>query len=672
VTRPESSGTPSGRRTTALASALAAACVALGLAGVVLHLIPGELPAGDYGAWWLTNSVAAVVIALPGALVAARRPRNPLGWLLLGLAFAHGVTVVSREYSLHALVRHSGLPFGQAALWLSGWTWIDFPFFLPLFFLFPDGRLPSRRWAPVAAVGMAVALVTTVWLATFPGPMLESGSQTILNPLPWHGLARLYENRDTKVLWFLLATLGVGILAMLMRARAVVGPARRRIVLVALAAAVLAGEVGHEDLVSYSGEEYVAAGVVILFASAVAFAILRYGLYEIDFVVSRTVVYGGLTIILGSSYVGLVALAGTFIHGRALGSLPAAVVVALLFAPVRMRLQRASDRLLFGERDDPYLVISSLGELDASDSPDALAALAHTVAGMLKLPYVAIELEGDQGYELVAECGRLDGDPLVLPLIHGGEVTGRLTLGTRTRADRFTAKELQLFADIARHVAVTAHSVQLTEELQRSREQLVAAREEERRRLRGDLHDGLGPTLAGISLQISSARVLLSRDPIAADRLLGRLVNETQGAIADIRRLIYALRPPALDELGLVPALRMQGERFPGLDVLVRPDELESLPAAVEVAAYRIATEALTNVARHAGATRCTITMSVNGHFDLEICDDGKGLAAGWHAGVGISSIRERAAELGGTCTVAGNPNGGTRIFTRLPLPAAD
>lgn len=369
---------------------------------------------------------------------------------------------------------------------------------------------------------------------------------------------------------------------------------------------------------------------------------------------------------------GLVALAGTVIHSRALGSVPAAVVVALLFAPARARLQRASDRLLFGERDDPYAVISSLGErLDASDPTRVLPALADTVAQMLKLSYVAIELEGDRGRELVAERGRLRGEPVILPLAYGGHKVGRLVLGPRTPGEPFTAGELRLFADIARQVAVAAYAVRLTDDLQRSREQLVAAREEERRRLRRDLHDGLGPTLAGISLQVASARVLLARDNAAADRLLAQLVDETQAAIADIRRLVDGLRPPALDELGLVPALRMQAERFPGLEVLVQaPEEIESLPAAVEVAAYRIATEALTNVSRHAAAKRCTITIGVDGHLELEVCDDGTGMAVGWRPGVGVASIRERAAELGGSCIVADIDGGGTRVLARLPLPA--
>jgi signal transduction histidine kinase len=229
-----------------------------------------------------------------------------------------------------------------------------------------------------------------------------------------------------------------------------------------------------------------------------------------------------------------------------------------------------------------------------------------------------------------------------------------------------------LFEDVARQVGVAAHAVRLTGDLRTSRRQLVTAREEERRRIRRDLHDGLGPTLAGMSLQLGSARTLLGRDAGAADRLLERLVEETQAALADVRRLVYDLRPPALDELGLVPALRQQAQRFPGLEVVVdAPEPVGPLPAAVEVAAYRIATEALTNVSRHAAARACTITIAVNGALELEVCDDGRGMPAGWRAGIGVTSILERAAELGGSCELHAGDGGGTRVHARLPLPGS-
>jgi two-component system NarL family sensor kinase len=657
------------RRAAAGAHALVAACFGLALTGLVLHLLPGRVDAGDFGAWWITDVIGAMAVALPAGLVAARRPSNPLGWLLLGLALASGVTVASREYALHALAPGSGLPGGTGALWVSTWTYADFPFLVALVFLFPEGRLLSRRWVPAFAIGLGAAALAVVWLAVEPGPMLPSGRP--LNPLPWPWLYDLIARLGQTILVVNLAAVAVGLVTMLLRARSVTGTARRQIVLVAIATLILVSEIGHEDFAYYAGAVYVGAAVTVLFVVCMAVAILHYRLYEIDLVVSRTLVYGGLTIVLGAAYVGIVVLADTVTPDRIAGSVPAAVVVALLFAPVRERLQQTSDRLLFGDREDPYAVISTVSQqLDGEHPGQILPALAATVAQTLKLPYVAIELDHDDGRELAAEHGHPRGEPVALPLTYGGREIGRIGLGPRSPTERFTSAERRLFTDIARQVAVAAHAVQLGEDLRRSSGRLVVAREEERRRVRRDLHDGLGPTLAGISLQIASARVLLDRDPAAADTLLATLVAETQGAIAEIRRLVYDLRPPALDELGLIPALRMQAERFPGLEIRVEAAEtIGDLPAAVEVAAYRIATEALTNVSRHAAARVCTVSIAVNGHLELEVSDDGSGLHADWAPGIGLTSIRERASELGGTCVIETARSGGTRVLARLPLP---
>ena len=212
--------------------------------------------------------------------------------------------------------------------------------------------------------------------------------------------------------------------------------------------------------------------------------------------------------------------------------------------------------------------------------------------------------------------------------------------------------------------------------LQRSRERLVTAREEERRRLRRDLHDGLGPTLAAQTLKVGSARALYQRDAVAADVLLAELETDMQTALTDIRRLAYDLRPPALDDLGLVGAIREDAKRFRTLAAdaqelaigIEAPDSLPPLPAAVEVAAYRIVQEALTNVVRHAHAHTGWVRVNVDEALCIEIADDGLGLPTPRHIGVGLLSMRERAEELGGSCTVERHPAGGTRVLARLPL----
>lgn len=226
--------------------------------------------------------------------------------------------------------------------------------------------------------------------------------------------------------------------------------------------------------------------------------------------------------------------------------------------------------------------------------------------------------------------------------------------------------------DLARQVGIAAHAVQLTGEVQRSRERLVTAREEERRRLRRDLHDGVGPSLASIMLKLDAARNLLPRDPGAVDALLAELTTQTQTAIADVRRAVYDLRPPALDELGLIPALRAHAARLVGKDLHITVDAstaLPALPAAVEVAAYRITLEALTNVVRHAAARTCIVRLSLSDDcLVVELTDDGRGIPADVRAGVGLTAMRERTVELGGTLQIGSTLGSGGLITATLPL----
>jgi signal transduction histidine kinase len=208
-------------------------------------------------------------------------------------------------------------------------------------------------------------------------------------------------------------------------------------------------------------------------------------------------------------------------------------------------------------------------------------------------------------------------------------------------------------------------------DIQRSREQLVMTREEERRRLRRDLHDGLGPQLASLMLLLTTARKRLRENPDTAERILSESMTHLQEAIGDIRRLVYGLRPPALDDLGLLATLQEDMRRYHTSEIsftLRAPDPLPDLPAAVEVACYRIAREALTNVINHAHARRCTLRLSFDATLELEVIDDGTGLPATYRQGIGLTSMRERAQELGGICSVEGLPEGGTRVWARLPL----
>jgi len=426
---------------------------------------------------------------------------------------------------------------------------------------------------------------------------------------------------------------------------------------------------------------------LLLIPLSIGIAVLRYHLFDIDILINRTLLYGALTVSVVGVYVLVVGYLSVLF--RAAGgqanlaiSVLATGFVALLFQPLRYRLQRGINRLMYGERDDPYAVLSRLGQrLEATLAPEAvLPTIVETVKESLKLPYTAITLKQDASFEVAAASGTPVDEALRLPLVYQNEMVGQLLLAPRAPGESFSTADHRLLDDLAREAGVAVHAVRLTtnlqrmtEDLQRSREHLVSTREEERRRMRRDLHDGLGPTLASLVQLLDTARTLVPRDPEAAVALLGDLKVQVKTTITDIRRLVYALRPPALDELGLVSAI---GEHIghynqsDGLYVSIdAPDHLPSLPAAVEVAAYHVALEAVTNVARHAHAQTCRIRLSLEGGLCLEITDDGDGLPADFHAGVGLTSMRERAAELGGECKIESGAPHGTRVWARLPLP---
>ncbi|HEY6408648.1 MAG TPA: GAF domain-containing sensor histidine kinase, partial [Ktedonobacteraceae bacterium] len=422
----------------------------------------------------------------------------------------------------------------------------------------------------------------------------------------------------------------------------------------------------------------------LLIPLTIGIAILRYRLYDIDIIVNRSLVYLALTICVVGIYVLIVVALGNLlqVQGNLWLSLGATCLVAVLFQPLRTRLQRAVNRLMYGERDDPYGVLSRLGQrLGGTLAPQAiLPTLVETVAQALKLPYVAIRLKEDDA--LTVSHGTPTQTSLSLPLLYQGETIGEMLLAPRSPGERFSGPDRHLLEDLAHQAGIAVHAVLLTMALQRSRERLVKAREEERRRLRRDLHDGLGPTLGALTLKIGSTRALYPDNPDAADTLMEELETDIMTAVADIRRLVYALRPPALDELGLIAALRgctlqfgfqkkaeRGAEQVDHLHISIEaPAQLPPLPAAVEVAAYRIVQEALTNVARHAHARNCVIRIVLADSLQVEILDDGTGLPALQRSGVGLTSMRERAEELGGICEIETRPTGGTRVLATLPL----
>jgi signal transduction histidine kinase len=362
---------------------------------------------------------------------------------------------------------------------------------------------------------------------------------------------------------------------------------------------------------------------------------------------------------------GPVHTAGAVLVGGALAA------VLLL---VRDRLQRGVDWLLYGDRKAPERAILRVGrQAEAVTDPDALLdALARTLAETLRLSYLEVVL--DDG-----PAGRPVGVPTrrttEVDLVHQGRRLGALRAGRR--GESLGRPDVQVLAGAAPLLAAAVQTFLLQRSLAAARERVVRAREEERRRLRRDLHDVLGPALAGVGLGLDAARSRARRDPAAADELISQVQDEVRGCVAEIRKIIEGLRPPVLDELGLPGALRQHAaliaSRRPGLRIDVVGDVPPGLPAAVEVSAWLIGQEAVTNAVRHARPSRVVVALAAGPEdLRLEVRDDGSGLSPQRRIGVGLISRNERATEIGGELTVGPAPGGGTLVAARLPLTAME
>jgi len=420
-----------------------------------------------------------------------------------------------------------------------------------------------------------------------------------------------------------------------------------------------------------------------------AMAVSRHHLFDLDKVLNRSLVYGGLTAGVVATYAVTVAILTRFIPGNGpfAAALLGAGAVALLALPLRDRLQHSVNRMLYGDRDQPENALRRLGQrLEASLDPQTvLSTLVGTVAEALRSPFVAIELERDGVTTVEAAHGAVPRDAVGsrelerFPIVYRGQTVGRLALCPRAVDEPFSPADRRLVTDLARQAGPAVEAVRLTADLRRSREELVTAREEERRRLRRDLHDELGPAMAGSLMKLRAARSLMAAEPSRAAGLLDAIEADVGGLVEEIRRIARNLRPPSLDELGLLGVLRMRVAAFDegppdsGMEVsLDAPDELPPLPAAVEVAGLRIVLEALTNAARHSGASHARVSVSMDGDaLVVAVTDDGTGVPADVAPGVGLTSMHERADELGGSMQVVSPDHRGTTVIARLPVATA-
>ena len=642
------------------------------------------------------NPLLSIIYAGLGAAVATRRPRNPIGFIFLIGSSSYVLASLATSAQQYALIvpPPAALVLAEWGQWLNNWVWLPAQF-LPLtfvFLLFPDGRLPSPRWRLVGwASGLGLVSLMLV-LAAHPSPQSDWGVP--YNPFGIVGMERFLDG----LLTFSSILLAVGVLgsmaAVVVRFRRSRGQERAQIKWLAYAVVVVlvGGAFFLWASLFWNLADPLAAEVSIIvtdlvtlgIGAAAAVAIVRHRLYDIDVIINRTLVYTVMTGVVFLIYALVVGAAGVFFQsqGSWLLTLLATGLVAVLFQPIRSRLQRGVNRLLYGQRDEPIEVLAQLGQrLEHTIAPETLyPTIVQTVAHALRLPYVALQVRGGESHRLVATYGQPMADPVTLPLTHQGEIVGRLLVARRSGDEELAAADQQLLENIARQAGAAVYNTRLTSDLQRSRQQLVTSREEERRRLRRDLHDGLGPSLASLLMEARVLQRLIRDDPVAAEKLADEMQGDIRTTIEDIRRVVHELRPPALDDLGLVSAIHVLAGKIgrpdgvaPDSPVALQvqvdaPDELPGLPAAVEVAAYRIIQEALTNVIHHAQASCATVRFWLDGDLHIEVADNGRGMDNGRVGGLGLHSMRERAGELGGRCAVTRRVEGGTLVQATLPV----
>jgi two-component system NarL family sensor kinase len=626
----------------------------------------GWSPAVALESFVVTNGVMALSFGICGGILAWHRPANPIGWLFVtgGLLQAVSASVPPVGDALDHAGASATTMRVLATLFVYSWPWA-IGLCIPLaLLLFPDGRPTSARWRPVVVAVAVTAPLFVLAMGAGPWPVTEGGPVAYLTLADYDRLAPL---------WFVAelctgASYLVALAALAVRYRRGSEVVRRQLLwlLLALVAVVVTNAVW--GLVS---DAPVAVLLTIpLLPVAVTVAVVRHRLLDIRLVASRALTWLLLSLGVLAGYVLVVGLLDRFLTAQVGRSAVTTVLLVLIAAPLLPRLQRLVDRAMYGDRASPSRVVSRLGaELTAASS--GLGGVAASVREALRLPYVSIERDG----RTYASDGSRPALVVTEELGYGGEVVGTLAVGLRDGERRLAEADRRVLEVLAVPLAVAVHAVAVSEELQRSRERIVEAREEERRRLRRELHDGLGPTLTGIAFAADAAANHIT-DPDRAGELLAGLRRDARAALADVRRVVDDLRPPALDELGLVGALRQRADqlswRADGAAVRVvldAPAHVPALPAAVEVAAYRIATEALTNVARHSGAEQAVLRLRCDDVLEVCVVDDGAPEGP-WLPGVGLRAMRDRAVELGGSFSAGPTAEGGV-VRASLPVAAA-
>jgi signal transduction histidine kinase len=694
--------------------------VALAATGLVLAVVTWSTPLpanADDQAGTVALMLAFLLFALMGALILYFRPANRIGSIFsaMGVLFLGAGTL--DQYAIYALNTHPGsVPGGVVVAWASGWLFLPglFGIFL-LFLVFPDGRLLSRRWVPVAAAGALGVFLLTLGAALAPG---ELGFGSLRKPFSLEAFSFLNEERNPGWFAFLIMPFA-GLTAIFIRWRRSKGEERRKLKLFAYAIIFLAVSV---LLISVLSEPASPTWTLILFAVALAFVpisaaigILRYSLYDIEFVISRALVYGVLAAFITAVYVAIVVGVGAVIGiGGFTGSrqnvvltLVATAVIAVVFQPLRERARRLANRVVYGDRATPYEVLSGFSDKMGGSYPseDLLPEMARILAEGTGASRTEAWLRvGDElrrvaawpeGEDIVQPSSITDGELPEFPgtnravaVRHRGELLGALTV-TKPPSDPVTPIEDKLLGDLASQAGLVLRNARLTAELRErlneitaqaeelrwaaaelrdSRQRLVKAQDEERRRLERNLHDGAQQQLVALAVKQRLVEGLLERDPQKAKEMLTQLQADTTEALDNLRELARGIYPPVLADQGLAAALRAQARKSP-IPVDVRADGVGRFSLEAEAAVYFCVLEAMQNVNKYSKASSVVVRLeTADDSLRFTVSDDGQGFDRNTTGpGSGLTNMADRMAALGGSLTIDSAIGRGTTVSGHVP-----
>jgi signal transduction histidine kinase len=645
----------------------------------------------------------ALVLTFPlmGALIASRRPENPIGWIFIAVGVSFATASLAGQWSDYALVQEPGaLPFGPFMSWVSVWAWppgilLVFTFLL---LLFPDGTLPSRRWRVVARLALAdlALLVVPIAITAWPirGPVLVNIGESA--PATASDAFKLAYNLQIAgiLVMFVLGLFSAA--SLIVRMRRSTGDEREQIKWFAFAASILVvAVILGSPLFHLGGQLQVIAFPLVPLASAIA--ILKYRLYDIDVVINKTVVVGALaafvTIVYLAIVVGVGAAIGTHGEPNVVLSITATAIVALAFQPLRTRAQRLANRLVYGKRATPYEVLSVLAERmgETFATEDVLPRLAHAIADGTGATRAEVWLRVGDRLRLAAASPTMGSEDAWLPLDdrepvdvagadrvaevrHQGELLGALTL-TKSANEPATPAEEKLLTDLASQAGLVLRNVRLTAELRArlddlrsSRQRLVAAQDEERRKLERNLHDGAQQQLVALAIKARLASAIVGKEPQKELGLLSDLQQGLGDALETLRDLARGIFPPLLADKGLGAALEAQARKA-AVPVAVESKGIGRYPQEIEAAVYFCTLEALNNVAKYAEASSVKVGLTdEGGELHFRIVDDGCGFDTSLtDYGTGLQGMADRLDAVGGALDIRSGPGQGTTVIGRVP-----